>query len=92
MTITFAPKCLKELQRIKKHNRKLFTKIEKQLVLFELNPEHPSLRLHKLSGVQQECWSISIDMSYRLLFYYSLVESKQIVVFFSFGTHKEVYT
>lgn len=91
MKVLFSPKCFKQLQKIKKTDSSLFTKVKKQLMLFEQNPEHPSLRLHKLSGGQKVCWSISINMSYRLLFYYQSHKNKKSVIFFSFGTHDQVY-
>lgn len=91
MEILFSPIFLKRLQKIKKTDTQLFTKIKKKLALFEQKPNHPSLRLHKLSGGQKESWSISVDMSYRLLFYYKQRNNQTQVVFFSFGTHEQVY-
>jgi mRNA-degrading endonuclease YafQ of YafQ-DinJ toxin-antitoxin module len=91
MEISFSPKSLKQLQKVKKVDTQLFTKIQKKLVLFEHKPDHPSLRLHKLSGGQKDSWSVSIDMSNRLLFYYEQGENHIEVVFFSFGTHDQVY-
>lgn len=91
MLAAFTPQCLKHIQKIKKTDARLFQKIEKQLQLFQQKTDHPSLRLHKLSGSQNECWSISIDMSYRLLFYYRQNSGEREVVFFNFGTHDEVY-
>lgn len=91
MIIEFSPKCQKLLTKIKKKDESLFGKVEKQLLLFQTTPNHPSLRLHKLSGVQAGTWSISIDMSYRLLFYYHQVGEEKRVVFFTVGKHEEVY-
>lgn len=79
------------MQKIKRSDLKLFAKIKKKLVLFEQKIHHPSLRLHKLSGGQRESWSVSVDMSYRLLFYYKQDKNQAKVVFFSFGTHDQVY-
>lgn len=91
MIIEFSPKCQKILVRIKKRNESLFDKVEKQLLLFQTVPNHPSLRLHKLSGAQDDVWSISINMSYRLLFYYRQAGKEKRVVFFAVGKHEEVY-
>jgi len=82
MEIAFSPKCLKQLQKVKKNDIQLFTKIKKQLLLFEQNTNHPSLRLHKLSGGQRESWSISIDMSHRLLYYYDQDGKMSKIIFF----------
>jgi addiction module RelE/StbE family toxin len=91
MQVAFSSQCLKQIQKIKKFDSVLFRKIQKQLQLFQQKSDHPSLRLHKLSGSQEQCWSISIDMSYRLLFYYRQNKGNKEVVFFNFGTHDEVY-
>lgn len=91
MEISFSPKCLKQLQKVKRNDFQLFAKIKKKLLLFEQKADHPSLRLHKLSGGQKESWSVSVDMSYRLLFYYKQDKNQIKTVFFSFGTHDQVY-
>ena len=38
----------------------------KTLQLLEMNPHHPSLRLHPLSGRLQGLHSVSINLSYRI--------------------------
>lgn len=38
----------------------------KTLQLLEMNPHHPSLRLHALSGKLQGLHSVSINLSYRI--------------------------
>lgn len=91
MTLSFSEKCQKSLLKIKKKDKILFHKIEKKLALFEKNPQSKSLRLHKLSGSQSDVWSISIDMSYRMLFYYHQADTSTKAVFFCVGTHDEVY-
>jgi mRNA-degrading endonuclease YafQ of YafQ-DinJ toxin-antitoxin module len=91
MIIEFSPKCQKSLGKIKKKNKLLFDKLGKQLLLFQETPNHPSLRLHKLNGDQTGIWSISIDMSHRMLCYFRQVGGEQRAVFFSVGKHEEVY-
>lgn len=76
----------KDLKKIKKKNQSLFQKNKKQLLLFNVNHFHPSLRTHKLSG-NDNVWSISIDKSVRML--YKLDESG--AYFFDIGTHEQVY-
>lgn len=86
----FSPDFLKDLSKIKKQNKKLFQKIDKQLTLFEQNPKHPSLRVHKLSGVYKNRWSISINKSLRMI--YMIEENKEPVAYFIvIGTHDQVY-
>lgn len=92
MVIEFSPKCWKLLKNIKRNNPSLFTKFRKQLKLFQQTPNHPSLRLHKLSGKQDHIWSISIDQSIRMLFYFRQSNNAKGVVFFTIGKHEEVYS
>ncbi len=91
MIFEFSTKCQKELLKIKQKETLFFRKIEKQLALFERQSDHPSLRLHKLIGAQSDVWSISIDMSVRMLFYYRNSGDQKIAVFFTIGRHEEVY-
>ncbi|MCX7184479.1 MAG: plasmid stabilization protein [Nitrosospira sp.] len=52
------------------HFLKRHPELEKQylktLQLLEMNPHHPSLRLHSLSGRLQGLHSVSINLSYRI--------------------------
>ena len=85
--IEFSPGLVKELQAIHRKDKRLFLKIQNQLKLFQINPRHNSLRLHKLRGELKNVWSISIDRNYRLLY----TEAKESVYFFDVGTHDQVY-
>ena len=80
------------LRRVKKFIKKhpeLISQYEKTLKLLELNPTHPSLRLHKLSGKLSELFSVSINISYRISIYFLITEDKIIPV--DIGSHDEVY-
>jgi len=50
MKAKFSPFVQKTLTQIHIKDKKLVKKIQKQILLFETNPGHPSLKLHKLSG------------------------------------------
>ena len=71
-----------------KEHRNLSPAIKKKLatkmLLFQENPLHPSLRLHKLSGKFEGRWSISITMQFRVIF--RQLENSDIL-FVSIGTH-----
>lgn len=77
----------KELLSIRKKDQKLYRRIEKQIDLFTKNPNHPSLRLHKLTGKLDNMWSISIDKSIRMVFLFIADKA----LFVDIGTHDEVY-
>lgn len=87
MRIEFSPLALKELAKIKKKDKKLFQRIEKQLALFRNDPTHPSLRLHKLSGDLEDLLSISITRSIRMVYIFT----EQTAYFTDIGIHDEIY-
>lgn len=62
---------------------------EKTLQLLELNPCHPSLRLHKVKGRLSDLHSVSINLSYRITIEF-LIEGRTIVPV-AIGSHDGVY-
>ena len=56
---------LKAFRFLKRHPE-LKRQYAKTLALLELNPHHPSLRLHALSGKHAGVHSVSINLSYRI--------------------------
>jgi addiction module RelE/StbE family toxin len=62
---------------------------EKILKILCLNPQHPSLRLHKLSGRLAGLSSVSINISYRLIIHF-IIRDEQIIPI-DIGSHDEVY-
>lgn len=88
MKTKISPLVQKEIINIQRKDKKLANRIEKQILLFEENPKHPSLRIHKLSGNRENMWSISITMSIRMV--YILIEDDQ-AIFIKIGTHEQVY-
>ncbi len=73
---------------IKKHPE-LKNQYSKTLQLMEINPNHPSLRLHQLKGKLSDLHSISINISYRITIEFIIQEDTIIPI--SIGTHDEVY-
>lgn len=73
---------------VKKHPE-LTPQYEKVLRLLELNPHHPSLRLHPLMGSLQGLHSVSVNISYRITLEL-LIEDKRIILV-NVGSHDEVY-
>jgi len=61
----------------------------KTIQLLELNPFHPSLRLHALSGRLAGVHSVSINISYRITLDL-LIEGKELVLL-NLGDHDAVY-
>lgn len=61
----------------------------KTLALLELNPHHPSLRLHALGGRLASVHSVSINLSYRITLH--LLITEQEIVPLNVGDHDAVY-
>ena len=61
----------------------------KTLQLLELNPFHPSLRLHTLSGRLQGVHAVSINLSYRITLEMLVTEAE--IVLINVGDHDVVY-
>lgn len=61
----------------------------KTLQLLELNPFHPSLRLHALSGRLQGIHAVSINLSYRITL--ELLVTDEEIVLINVGDHDGVY-
>ena len=75
------------------HFLKRYPELEKQylktLQLLEMNPHHPSLRLHSLGGKLQGLHSVSINLSYRITLEL-LIQDKEIIPV-NVGDHGVVY-
>ncbi len=65
------------------------SRYEKTLKLLELNPRHPSLRLHSLKGRLKELSSVSIDISYRITL--ELIFAEKEIILVNIGQHNQVY-
>lgn len=73
---------------LKKHPQ-IIGQYEKALELLELNPHHPSLRLHSLQGQLSGLSSVSINMSYRIVLELMIQDSDIILV--DISNHDRVY-
>jgi len=67
----------------------LIGQYEKTLKLLELEPNHPSLRLHPLKGKLKGLHSVSINISYRITIELILMEHEIVLV--NIGSHDEAY-
>ena len=72
---------------LKKHPN-LRSNYLKTLQLLELNPLHPSLRLHALSGRLAGLHSVSINLSYRITL--ELLISERDIILINIGDHDAV--
>ena len=67
----------------------LIGQYETTLRLLELDPFHPSLRLHKLKGRLSELHAVSINIGYRISIEFLLNEKTIIPI--NVGSHEDVY-
>lgn len=79
----------KTVGKFLKKNPHVIKQYYKTISLLELNPHHPSLRLHKLHGKLSNYYSVSINMQYRILLFFIIIEDKVMPI--SIGTHDELY-
>ncbi|MCX5806086.1 MAG: plasmid stabilization protein [Proteobacteria bacterium] len=79
----------KSAKKFLKKHPELLSQYEKTLKLLEINPLHPSLRLHKLQGRLSDLHSVSINISYRISIFFIVEDNKIIPI--DIGTHEEVY-
>lgn len=75
--------------RFLKRHPELKAQYGKTLALLEMNPHHPSLRLHALQGKLQGLHSVSINLSYRITLELLIADGKIIPV--NVGDHDAVY-
>ena len=87
--LIFTEQYAKRAARFLKHHPDLETQYLKTLQLLELNPKHPSLRLHSLRGKLQALHSVSINLSYRITLEL-LIQDEQIIPV-NVGNHDSVY-
>ncbi len=79
----------KKLKKFIKKHPDVLDRYIKSIELLEIDPFHPSLRIHKLKGKLREYCSISITMKYRVVIDF-IIENDEIIPI-DIGTHNEVY-
>ncbi|GLS16027.1 type II toxin-antitoxin system RelE/ParE family toxin [Hydrogenophaga electricum] len=75
--------------RFLKRHPELKAQYGKTLALLEMNPHHPSLRLHALQGKLQGLHSVSINLSYRITLELLMADDQIIPI--NVGDHDAVY-
>ena len=87
--LVFTEQYTRRAARFLKRHPDLEKQYLKTLQLLALNPHHPSLRLHPLSGKLQGLHSVSINISYRITLEL-LIQDEQIIPV-NVGDHDAVY-
>ena len=87
--LVFTEQYLKRASRFLRRHPELEKQYFTTLQLLELNPDHPSLRLHTLGGRLQGLHSVSINLSYRITLELLIRDEEIIPV--NVGDHDAVY-
>ncbi len=80
---------IKRASKFAKQHPDLLPQYEKTLKILEIDPNHPSLRLHSLKGKLKDLHTISINISYRITLEFIIIKKEIILV--NVGHHDEVY-
>lgn len=82
MKVVFTPSFFRKYNKL---SRVLQEEASEKIALFKENPNHPSLRIHKLKGALKGFYSFSVNYAYRILFVY---DNRQTAALLGIGTHK----
>jgi len=87
--LIYTPGYNKRAARFIRKHPELIPHYEKTLKLLEIDPFHPSLRLHRLKGRLSDLHSVSINISYRITL--ELVIQGHEIIPIDVGSHDVVY-
>ncbi|MFO7803505.1 MAG: hypothetical protein R6V55_14535 [Desulfovermiculus sp.] len=87
--IVYTPGTTGGAARLIKKHPDLLAQYKKALKLLELDPFHPSLRLHRMKGPLKGLHSVSINVSYRITLELLIHDQKIIPV--DIGSYHDVY-
>ena len=80
---------IKRASKFVKNHPDLISQYGKTLNLLEIDPNHPSLRLHPIKGKLKDLYSVSINISYRITLEFFM--TKRDIILVNVGHHDEVY-
>lgn len=88
ITINFSLHFRSSFKRLARKQPELMADVVEKILLFNNNINHPSLRLHKLSGTLKGHWAFSIEYDLRIIFRYT---DDGNILFIDIGNHNQVY-
>ena len=88
-TLIYTDSYVKRATKFFKIHPELISQYEKALKILEIDPHHPSLRLHQLKGKLKNLHSISIIISYRITLEFYFTDKEIVLV--NVGHHDVVY-
>ena len=87
--LVFPESYIRRARKFLKKHPEIHGQYRKALELLELDPYHPSLRLHSLQGELGGLSSVSINISYRIVL--ELIIDDDEILFINIGKHDQVY-
>jgi mRNA-degrading endonuclease YafQ of YafQ-DinJ toxin-antitoxin module len=88
-TLIYPESYIRRARKFLRKHPEILAQYRKVLELLELNPFHPSLRLHPLKGRLSGLSSVSINFSYRIVI--ELIIKGDEILLIDIGKHDEVY-
>ncbi len=85
MIIVSTKPFIRQLADLIRKNNKYKIKVARILKLMDFDLRHPSLRIHKIKGV--DYYSVSVDMKIRILY----EKDSNMIRLIEIGNHDEVY-
>jgi mRNA-degrading endonuclease YafQ of YafQ-DinJ toxin-antitoxin module len=87
--LVFPDSYIRSARKFLKKHPEIHSQYRKTLELLELDPHHPSLRLHSLQGNLSSLSAVSINISYRIVL--ELIIEGNEILFINIGKHDQVY-
>jgi mRNA-degrading endonuclease YafQ of YafQ-DinJ toxin-antitoxin module len=87
--IVYTKSYIRRASRFIRKHPDMVRQYEKTLKLLELNPSHPSLKLHALSGRLKGLHAVSINIAYRITL--EFIIDNDTIVPVDVGSHDDVY-
>ena len=88
-TLIYPDSYIKRARKFLGKHPEIHRQYRKTLDLLELNPHHPSLRLHKLEGRLKTLSSVPINMHYRIVLEFVITDKE--IVLINIGGHSQAY-
>ena len=87
--LTYPDSYVRKAKKFLRKHPEIHKQYQKTLELLEVNPHHPSLRLHGLQGRLKGLSSVSINMSHRIVL--EMVVQNENITLVDIGNHDRVY-
>jgi len=88
-TLIYPNSYIRRARKFMRKHPEIQAQYKKTLELLELDPNHPSLRLHGLEGRLKDLSSVSINISYRIVLALEIRDKE--IILFDIGSHDQVY-